>query len=88
MISVRLQPKTSESVRGFQHAMLDATETISVTTVSGADDFVVDVAVPTVDRLRSFVLDVIASRNDVVDTRTSLVYDHQRTTVLQFLDQT
>jgi DNA-binding Lrp family transcriptional regulator len=86
LISVRLQPKTAESVKSFQHAMLEAPETVSVNTVTGADDFVVEVAVPSVDRLRIFVLDVITSRNDVADTRTSLVYEHVRKPVLEILE--
>jgi DNA-binding Lrp family transcriptional regulator len=86
LISVRLQPKTADSVKGFQHDMMEAPETVSVNTVTGADDFVVEVAVPTVDRLRMFVLDVITSRNDVADTRTSLVYEHLRKPVLEILE--
>jgi DNA-binding Lrp family transcriptional regulator len=86
LISVRLQPKTADSVKSFQHDMLQAPETVSVDTVTGADDFVVEVAVPSVDRLRMFVLDVITSRNDVADTRTSLVYEHVRKPVLEILE--
>ncbi|MCU1346956.1 MAG: putative transcriptional regulator, AsnC family [Acidimicrobiia bacterium] len=86
LISVRLQPKTAASVKGFQHDMLEAPETVSVNTVTGADDFVVEVAVPSVDRLRTFVLDVITSRSDVADTRTALVYEHVRKPVLAILE--
>jgi DNA-binding Lrp family transcriptional regulator len=86
LISVRLQPKTTTSVRAFQRAVLNAPEAISISTVTGADDFLVEVAVPDVDRLRTFVLEVITSRKDVADTRTSLVYDHHRKPVLEILD--
>jgi DNA-binding Lrp family transcriptional regulator len=86
LISVRLQPKTTASVRAFQKAVYEAPETLSMSTVTGADDFVVEVAVPDVERLESFVLEVITSRQDVADTRTSLVYDHQRKHVLDFLE--
>jgi DNA-binding Lrp family transcriptional regulator len=77
LIAVRLQPKTTESVRAFQSSLMNAPETLNVWTVSGADDFLVEVAVPDVDRLRSFVLEVITSRPDVADSRTSLVYEHR-----------
>jgi DNA-binding Lrp family transcriptional regulator len=77
LVHVRLQPKTTESVHAFQTDVLAAPETINVWTVTGADDFVVEVAVPDVDHLRHFVLEVITSRGDVVDTRTSLVYEHR-----------
>jgi DNA-binding Lrp family transcriptional regulator len=78
LVHVRLHPKTTESVRAFQTAVLAAPETLSVRIVTGADDFIVEVAVPDVDCLRTFVLQVITSRRDVADARTSLVYEHQR----------
>jgi DNA-binding Lrp family transcriptional regulator len=85
-ISVRLQPKTTASVRAFQDEVLRAPETLSVAVVTGSDDFLVEVAVPDVDRLRTFVLDHITSRGDVADTRTALVYEHHRNWVLEPLD--
>jgi DNA-binding Lrp family transcriptional regulator len=87
LISVRLQPKTTASVHDFQRALLAAPETIAIDTVTGSDDFLVEVAVPNVDHLRTFVLDHITGRSDVVDTRTSLVYEHQRKHVLEFLGE-
>ena len=76
LISVRLQPKTTESVEDFQRDVMEATETLNVWMVSGADDFIVEVAVPDVDRLRAFVLEHITIRHDVADARSSLVYEH------------
>jgi DNA-binding Lrp family transcriptional regulator len=86
LISVRLQPKTTASVIAFQNGVMDAPETLNVWTVSGADDFIVEVAVPDVDALRHFVLDVITTRSDVVDSRTSLVYEHRQSRVLEPLE--
>ncbi len=85
-IHVRLQPKTTESVEAFQASVLAAAATLSVDLVSGADDFLVEVAVADVDGLRDFVLEVITSRDDVVDARTSLVYQHTRKTTITALD--
>jgi DNA-binding Lrp family transcriptional regulator len=83
LISVRLQPKTTESVRSFQAEMLDAPETLTVTMVTGADDFIVEAAVSDVDHLRVFLLEHVTSRQDVVDARTALVYEHRRKAVLE-----
>jgi DNA-binding Lrp family transcriptional regulator len=83
LVSVRLQPKTTASVHSFQHEMLDAPETLSVWTVTGNDDFMVEAAVSDVEHLRVFVLEHVTSRPDVVDARTSLVYEHRRKTVLE-----
>jgi DNA-binding Lrp family transcriptional regulator len=83
MISVRLQPKTTESVQTFQAEVLAAPQTLCVTTVTGADDFIVEVAVAEIDELWRFVLDHITGRPDVADSRTSLVYDQQRPVLVQ-----
>jgi DNA-binding Lrp family transcriptional regulator len=86
LISVRLQPKTTSSVIAFRDEVLAAPETVAIDTVTGADDFLVEVAVPSVDRLRVFVLEHVTSRSDVADTRTSLVYEHHRKHVLEVFD--
>lgn len=78
MISVRLRPKTTASVRRFQQEMLDAPEVVSVWTVTGADDFLVEVATYDVAHLRDFVLDHVTGRSEVVDASTSLIYDQVR----------
>jgi DNA-binding Lrp family transcriptional regulator len=83
LISVRLQPKTTDSVHSFQAEMLDAAETLGIMTVTGADDFIVEAAVSDVEHLRMFVLEHVTSRPDVVDARTALVYEHRRKAVLE-----
>jgi DNA-binding Lrp family transcriptional regulator len=83
LISVRLRPKTTASVRAFQCDILAQPETLSVSTVSGADDFVVEVAVPDVMHLRDFILDRITSRKDVVDAHSSIVYEQVRAPVIE-----
>jgi DNA-binding Lrp family transcriptional regulator len=82
LIHVRLQPKTSGSVREFQHQMIELPETLTVSTVAGQDDFIVEVAVADVPGLRDFVLDWITSRSDVADARTALVYDQVRNPII------
>ncbi len=78
MISVRLRPKTTASVRAFQQEMISAPEVLAVWTITGADDFLVEVATRDVAQLRDFVLDHVTGRREVVDARTSLVYDQVR----------
>ena len=86
LITVRLQPKTTVSVHAFHEHILRATETLAIDTITGSDDFIIEVAVPDVESLQTFVLEHITSRTDVVDARTSLVYEHHRRFVLEFLE--
>jgi len=78
MVTVRLRPKTTASVRAFQQDMLGAPEVLAVWTVTGTDDFLVEVATHDVGHLRDFVLDHVTGRSEVVDAQTSLVYDQVR----------
>lgn len=86
LLMVRLAPKTTNSVRAFQRDMLKRPETLSVSTVTGADDFVLRVAVPDVLHLRDFILDHVTSRKDVVDARSSIVYETVRPPVIRPMD--
>lgn len=83
LISVRLQPKSTEAVNAFQSEVMDAPETLSVSTVAGNDDFIVEVAVADVDHLREFLFTHITNRDNVTDTHTALVYDYRRKTVIE-----
>jgi DNA-binding Lrp family transcriptional regulator len=83
LISVRLQPKTTEAVNAFHDAVLVADETLGVATVAGTDDFIVEVAVADVDHLRDFLFQHISNQPNVTDTHTALVYDYQRKVVIE-----
>lgn len=82
LISVRLQPKTTEAVKAFHDAVLAADETLGVATIAGMDDFIVEVAVADVDHLRDFLFEHISNQPNVTDTHTALVYDYQRKPVI------
>ncbi|MEW6472810.1 MAG: Lrp/AsnC family transcriptional regulator [Actinomycetota bacterium] len=86
VLMVRLAPKTTASVRAFQHDMLRRPETLSVSTVAGVDDFILQVAVPDVLSLRDFILEYVTSRKDVVDARAAIVYETVRPEVVAPLD--
>ncbi|GAA2618371.1 Lrp/AsnC family transcriptional regulator [Actinomadura fulvescens] len=79
LISVRLQPKVREAVEGFREYVTELPETVAIFVVSGGDDFIIQVAVRDAGQLRDFVLDHVARHRNIADVRTSLVYDHIRT---------
>ncbi len=78
LVSVRLQPKTHDTVERFVEHVWNLPETISVTLLSGIDDVAVHLAVADSEALRRVVLNAIASFPGVVDERTSLVFEHRR----------
>jgi len=86
MIAVRIRRHSRELVDGFRDHVLGLPETISAANVSGADDFLVHVAVESTDALRALLLDRIASRPEVIHTETHLVFDHRRRPALEPTD--
>lgn len=80
IIAVRLQPKTREAVEQFRDTVTRLDDVLAVFVVTGSDDFLVQVAVPTTRALEAFVLDHIARYPHTADVRTSLIYEHRRKT--------
>jgi DNA-binding Lrp family transcriptional regulator len=78
IIAVRLQPKTRKAVEEFRDMVTGLDDVVAVFVVTGSDDFLVQVAVPTTRALEAFVLDHIARFPHTADVRTSLVYEQQR----------
>jgi DNA-binding Lrp family transcriptional regulator len=83
-------------VRGFRAEIsLDAlsrgleaivAEVVQVFHVTGADDFLLHVAVRDTDALRDFVLDRLAGRPEVGHLETRVVYEHAQRPVLEPLE--
>jgi DNA-binding Lrp family transcriptional regulator len=78
LIKVRLQPKTTQSVREFQQELMRVPETMVISTVSGPDDFIVEICAGDVNGVRDFVFEHVTSRTDVVDAQSSLIFEQVR----------
>lgn len=50
--------------------------------LSGADDFLIHIAVRDTEQLNDFILDRLTQRKEIVDVRTSLVFRHFRRNVI------
>jgi len=83
LIAVRIRPPSRELIEGFRDWVGGLTETVGVFVVSGSEDFLVHIAVADTDGLYSFVIDRLTQRREVADVRTSVVYEHLRTKVVQ-----
>jgi DNA-binding Lrp family transcriptional regulator len=76
LISIRIRPQSREAIESTRDHMAAMPETLAVFVVTGAEDIMVHVAVPSTQYLRDFVLDRLARRKEFVDVRTTVVYDH------------
>lgn len=83
MVFVRLSPKTDETVNQFVEHVAAMPETIAVHLISGIEDAAVHLAVADTAALRQAVLTRISNFPGVVDERTSLIFEHRRTRVVE-----
>lgn len=74
LISIRLQVHHRDLIDDFYEHVLRLPESIAVFHVAGSDDYVVHVAVPDTERLRSLVLDDLTGRDEVAHVETRLIF--------------
>ena len=85
IVAVRIRPHSRPQVEGFWSYALGLPEVIEVFHVTGADDFLLHVAVAGKDGLRDFVLDRLTVRPEVGHVESRIVYQHGRRRVLETL---
>jgi DNA-binding Lrp family transcriptional regulator len=85
MVSVRLQPQSRAAIHGLRDFVLNQPETLAVSVVTGDEDLLVHVAVPTTRHLQDFCLDRLTQRPEIRAIRTAIVFEHHRSHVLTAL---
>jgi DNA-binding Lrp family transcriptional regulator len=83
MIFVRLRPQSRAIMHGFRDFVAGLPETQNVYIITGFEDTLVHVAVPTPQALQDFVLDSLTKRPEVADVRTAVVFEHVRNHVIR-----
>ncbi len=75
MIAIRLRRHDREGVTAFQEHALAVREVVAVYHVTGANDFLVHVAVRDAEHLREIALGAFTTRAEVVHMETSLIFE-------------
>lgn len=78
LIAVRIRPPSRRHIEAFRNWAAGLPDTVGVFVVSGAEDFLLHVAVADNQSLYAFVIDRLTERPEVADVRTSVVYEHIR----------
>ena len=78
LIAIRFRPHTRELVEPFWTYIMELPETLNLSHVSGADDFLLQIAVRDIEHLRDFVLDRLTSRPEISHVETSIIYEQRR----------
>jgi DNA-binding Lrp family transcriptional regulator len=82
LVAVRVRPPTRANIAGFREWAARLPEVLGVFVTSGNEDFLIHVAVPDIDHLYAFVIDRLTEKPEVADVRTSIVYEHIRSTTV------
>ncbi|GAA3219573.1 Lrp/AsnC family transcriptional regulator [Dactylosporangium siamense] len=86
-LHVQIRPLSRQVIEGFKAHVTTLPEVLSVFVVAGGDDFLVHVAVPSVDALHALLMDKFTKRREIVGFRSSIIYQHSRNQIVQPLDQ-
>ena len=78
MIAVRLRAGARDRMQLFTDRMRRRPEVRNIYFLSGADDFLLDVATTDSAALRSFVVDELSAHPEVALTETNLIFEHVR----------
>ncbi|GAB3212550.1 Lrp/AsnC family transcriptional regulator [Marinactinospora endophytica] len=82
LVAVRVRPPTRANIEGFREWAAGLPEVLGLFVTSGTEDFLIHVAVPDNDHLYAFVIDRLTAKPEVADVRTSVVYEHIRSTTV------
>jgi DNA-binding Lrp family transcriptional regulator len=86
LLHVQVRPLSRTVIDGFKKYAMGLPEVLSVFVVAGGDDFLVHIAVPSVDSLHAFLMDKFSGRREIVGFRSSVIYQHARKQVIKPLD--
>lgn len=78
MIAVRLQPAARADIGTVAPRLAALPGVLNVFFLAGDDDFLIQVALPSPDALRAFVIDHLSASREFTSTETSLVFEHVR----------
>ncbi|WP_432824506.1 Lrp/AsnC family transcriptional regulator [Dactylosporangium sp. CA-092794] len=86
LLHVQIRPLSRPVIEAFKGYLATLPEVLSFFVLAGGDDFLVHVAVPSVDGLHAFLMDKFSQRREIVGFRSSVVYQHSRANVVEPLD--
>ncbi len=86
LLHVQVRPLSRTVIDSFKKYAMDLPEVLSVFVVAGGDDFLVHVAVPSVDGLHAFLMDKFSGRREIVGFRSSIIYQHARKQIIEPID--
>ncbi|MEV4347345.1 Lrp/AsnC family transcriptional regulator [Actinoplanes sp. NPDC049596] len=82
-LHLQVRPMSRDVIENVKAYVTGLPEVLAVFVVAGGDDLLVQVAVPSVDALHSFLMDKFSQRREIVGFRSSVIYQHTRNRVIE-----
>ena len=86
MVFAQVRPLSRDLIATFRRDALTMPEVMAVFVLAGGDDFLLHVGVPDIAGLHAFLVDKLSSRREVIQFRSSIVYDHGEKRALEDLN--
>jgi len=78
LVAVRLERHARAAISGFEKHAVTLPEVRGIYHLTGANDYLVHVAVRDAEHLREFILAAFSTRPEVAHLETSLIFSHRR----------
>lgn len=75
-VTAQVTPLSREVITSFQESISALPEVLQVFVVAGTNDFMVHVAVQSIERLHAFLMDRLSQRQGVVGFQTVVIFQH------------
>jgi len=87
-VTVRVSPLSRSVITTFQDSIAALPEVLQVFVVAGDNDFLVHVAVPSIERLHAFLMDRLSQRKEIVGFQTVVIFQRTTSPVVSALAET
>lgn len=78
LIAIRITSNARSTITAFSKALAAHPAVLNVYFVSGADDFLIQVAMTGPEELRDFIAEELSTQQHVAGTETRLIFEHVR----------
>lgn len=87
-VTVRVTPLSRSVITTFQDSIAALPEVLQVFVVAGDNDFLVHIAVPSIERLHAFLMDRLSQRKEIVGFQTVVIFQRTTSPVVSALSET
>lgn len=78
LIAIRIRRHAPDDLERFRRAVMELPEVVNLFHVTGANDYLVHIAVRDSDDLRRFAVDSLVAMPEITHIETSLIFEHLR----------